>query len=88
MSKVITAKGFESAFIKTWEGWDDLDFLVMGFYRVEFTEEFAKEVGYKECGFVVIDLEKMIIEGYSDGEANSAEDSVIFSRKIELKLVP
>lgn len=84
MSKVITATGVESAFIKNWEGWDDVDFLVLGFYRVEFTEEFSKIVGHKNCGFVVVDLENMIIEGYGDGESDSAEDAVIFSKKIKL----
>lgn len=84
MSKVITAKGVESAFIKSWIGWDDIDFLVIGFYGAVFTEEFSKLVGYKECGFVVLDLKDMIIEGYGDDESDSAEDAVIFSKKIKM----
>lgn len=84
--KEIVSTGFESAFIKTWKDWDDIDFLVVGFYNPKFTKDFSEEIGFTECDFVVLDLEKMIIEGYHCDEPESAEDTVIFSRKIKMGL--
>lgn len=78
-NKRIISKGFESAFINSWTGWDEQDFLCLQFYDVEFTNEFSKEVGVDGCEFVCINLENMYIEGYSD-------DEVIFFKNLKLSI--
>lgn len=79
MGDSVIATGFESAFIKSWEGWEEIDMLSFRFYKASLTEQFAEEVGVEEnqLPYVYIDLDTMTIEGYN-------YDGVVFSRKIKL----
>lgn len=66
MSKVVPS-GFESAFLASWDGWDELDTGVFGFYSPVFKDEYrTKYLAADSIDFVVFDLNKMILEGYRD----------------------
>ena len=66
MTNTVTATGFESAFIKTWNGWDQQDTLVLQFYNCDMTDSFAEATGLSEADCVAVDLESMKIEVYDD----------------------
>lgn len=70
MSEQVIAKGFEAAFLESWEGWDQLDTCVFGFYDPIFKPSLReKYCRISDVTFVVFDFDKMIVEGYDDGEA-------------------
>lgn len=77
MAKVISS-GFESAFLDSWGGWDELDTGVFGFYNPEFNEDMrSTHPTADEIDFVVFDLNKMLLEGYR-------EEDVLLTVKIKL----
>lgn len=80
MTNAVTAKGFESAFIKTWNGWDQPDMLALQFYNCVMTDSFTEATGLSEADCVTIDLESMKIEVYD------LDGNVVISKDLQISL--
>lgn len=85
MSERIIPEGIESAFIESWEGWDEMEVMSIMFYGAKFKEglDFPTDKTYT----VNLDLNKGIIEVYGD-EEDGADDGVLFTRKVTLNILP
>lgn len=83
MTEVITATGFESAFIKSWTGWDQQDTATFTFYGCRLTDVF--DLDTSKTYFVNICLEEGLIEVFADDAKGDAEPLV--KRNIKLTLV-
>lgn len=76
MKSRIKTTGFESCFIDSWVGWDEIDTASMIFYKPFWKEE----INFPESDSVVIDLDNLYIEGYNEN------GDVLFNKKIKVVL--
>jgi hypothetical protein len=85
MSERIIPTGIESAFIESWEGWDEMEVMSIMFYGAKFKEgiDFPTDKNYTVC----LDLNKGVIEVYADDESEG-NGGVLFTRKVTLNILP
>lgn len=79
MSKRTQCTGFESAFIKSYKGWDLMDTAVFGFYDVEFKDGFLPEdFTLPKEPSLEVDLDKLRVYVYGE------ESEPVFERPFTL----